>query len=294
MKQAIAVSHRVQLKNIIFATDFSPTATAALPFAAQIARTFGAKLFAVHAKTPENYALPTTEVWPAAHAGLDEIELKRNLSNYFPKVNSEILIREGGVCNVIETLADEKKADLIVVGTSGRGGLGRFILGSSAEEILRRAQCPVLTVGPHSPSKLSREVKFKTIVHATNFGDGSASATAHAVALAEQFRAHLTLLHVIEHPKTGDLVRPYELEAFDIERLRDLVGDAKLWCEPKVIVLHGSPAERILETAEKESADLIVMGVRETKGFIRATHLPAAVLHQVVCHATCPVLAVRA
>jgi nucleotide-binding universal stress UspA family protein len=295
MKPGVAISHRVQIKNVLFATDFSPTATAALPFAAQIARSFGAKLFAVHAKTPENYALPTTEVWPPAHTGIDEIELKQTLSNRFADGNSEIVIREGDVCDVIETLADEKEADLIVVGSSGRGGLGRFILGSAAEGILRRATCPVLTVGPHSPSEPSREIKFREIVYATNFDDGAESAAAYAVALAQEFQAHLTLLHVIEHPKTGDLVRPHELEAFDIERLRALVGeDAKLGCEPKVIVLHGLPAERILETAERGNADLIVMGVRETKGLVRATHLPAAVLHQVASHATCPVLTVRA
>jgi nucleotide-binding universal stress UspA family protein len=115
------------------------------------------------------------------------------------------------------------------------------------------------------------------------------------VALAQEYQAHLTLLHVIEQPKTAELVRPHELEAAALDHLRNLIPmDEELWCEPKAIVLHGSPAEKILETAEREKADLIVMGVREAKGVIRATHLPAAVAHQVVSHATCPVLTVRA
>ena len=111
MKLAVATSHRVQLKNIVFATDFSPAATAAMPFAAQIAKGFGAKLFAVHAKTPENYALPTTEVWPAANAELEEstVELRRNLYNRFPGVESEVLIGEGGVLAVVEGVVEEKK-----------------------------------------------------------------------------------------------------------------------------------------------------------------------------------------
>jgi nucleotide-binding universal stress UspA family protein len=297
MKAAVAISHRVQLKNIIFATDFSPAATAAMPLAAQLAKSFGAKLFAVHAKTPEIYALPTTEVWPAANAALEEntAELRRTLYNRFPGVDFEVLIGEGGVWGVIEGVAREKEADLIVVGTSGRRGIGKFILGSVAEEILRRANCPVLTVGPYSPSEPPREAKFKKIVYATNFGEGSPAAAAYAVALAQEYQAHLTLLHVIEHPKTGELVRPHELEAAALEHLRRLVPqDAELWCEPKVVVLHGSPAERILETAANENADLIVMGLREAKGLVRATHLPAAVAHQVVSHAACPVLTVRA
>jgi nucleotide-binding universal stress UspA family protein len=297
MKPAVAISNRVQLKNIVFATDFSPAAMAAMPFAAQIAKSFGAKLFAVHAKTPENYALPPTEVWPAATAQLEEntVELRRGLYNRFPSVESEVLIGEGGVWGVVEAVADEKKADLIVVGTSGRRGIGKFILGSVAEEILRRAKCPVLTVGPHSPAEPPQEAKFGKIVYATNFGDGSPAAAAYAVALAQEYQAHLTLLHVIEHPKTGELVRPHELEAAALDHLHRLIpGDAELWCEPKAIVLHGSPAERILETAKNENADLIVMGVREARGVLRATHLPAAVAHQIVSEAICPVLTVRA
>ena len=297
MKPALAISYRIQLNNIIFATDFSTAAEAALPFAARIARSFGAKLFAVHAKMPENYALPSTEVWPAAIAQLEEkkVELTRNMYNRFPSVESEVLIGEGSVCGVVEAVADEKKADLIVVGTSGRRGIGKFVLGSVAEEILRRAKCPVLTVGPYYEMEPLGEVKFSKIVYATNFGEASPAAAAYAVAFAEEYQAHLTLLHVIEHPKVGELVSPHELEASAIELLRGLVPQqAELWCEPKAIALRGSPAERILETAEKEKADLIVMGVREAKGVVRATHLPAAVLHQVVSQATCPVLTVRA
>ena len=297
MKPALAVSNRVQFKNVLFATDFSKAAAAALPFAAQIAKRFGAKLFAVHAKTPENYALPTPEVWPAANAQLEEytVELRRDLYNRFPSVESDVLVGEGGVWAVVEGIAGEKKADLIVVGTSGRRGIGKFILGSVAEEILRRAKCPVLSVGPHSPTEPPREAKFKKIVFATNFGEGSPAVATYAIALAQEYQAHLTLLHVLEHPKTGDLVRPHELEAAALDRLRRLVAhDTELWCEPKAIVLEGTPAERILETAEKENADLIVLGVREAKGVLRATHLPGAVAHQVVSHATCPVLTVRA
>jgi len=295
--KAVAVQTRIQLRNILYATDFSHAAATAMPFAAELARHFGAKLFAVHAKTPENYALPATEIWPAANAELEEntVELRRTLYNRFPSVESEVLIAEGGVWGVVETVAEEKKADLIVVGTSGRRGIGKFILGSVAEEILRRAKCPVLTVGPHSPSDSPREAKFRKILYATDFGDSSPVAASYAVALAEEHQAHLTLLHVIEHPKAGELVRPHELEAAASDRLRAFVaGEADLWCEPRAIVREGVPAEKILEVANEEQADLIVLGLRNVKGVVRATHLPTAVAHQVISHATCPVLTVRA
>src|SRR5215467_13709049 len=225
MKPAVAISHRVQIKNIVFATDFSDVAAAALPFAGQIAKKFGANLFAVHAKAPANYALPSTEVWPAAVTELEEgrVELTRNLYNRYPSVESEVLIGEGGISEVIEAVAGEKKADLIVLGTSGRRGIGKFILGSIAEEILRRARCPVLTVGPHLEMEPREEVSFKRVVYATNFSESSPSAAAYAVALAEEYGAHLTLAHVIEHPRTGELVCPHELEWAAMERLRNLV-----------------------------------------------------------------------
>jgi len=164
----------------------------------------------VHAKMPENYALPSTEVWPAAIAQLEEkkVELTRNMYNRFPNVESEVLIGEGSVCGVVEAVADEKKADLIVVGTSGRRGIGKFVLGSVAEEILRRAKCPVLTVGPYYEMEPLGEAKFSKIVYATNFGEASPAAAAYAVAFAEEYQAHLTLLHVIEHPKVGELPSP--------------------------------------------------------------------------------------
>ena len=67
----------------------------------------------------------------------------------------------------------------------------------------------------------------------------------------------------------------------------------RLWCEPRAIGAHGTPAEKILEVAENTQADLIAQGVRNFKGVVRATHLPIAVAHQVISHATCPVLTIR-
>lgn len=294
---APAVQNRIQIKNIVFATDFSQTARAAMPFAAEIAQRFGAKLFAVHAKTPENYALPTTEIWPIVNAQLeqDTKELKETLHQQFPTVEGEVLTAEGGVWAVVEAVVQQKQADLIVVGTSGRRGIGKFVLGSVAEEILRQANCPVLTVGPYASAEPPREAKFKKIVYATDFGEGSQTAAAYAVALAEEHQAHLTLMHVIQEPKTEELVPTEEIENAALDRLRTLVaGEAALWCEPKAVVRHGDAAEKILEVAKREEADLIVLGVRKFNGVVRATHLAGAVAHQVVAQAACPVLTVRA
>jgi len=286
----------IQLKNIVFATDFSPAASAALPFAGSIATQFGANLFAVHARAPENYALPATEVWPIANEQLErETEsLKTDLRENYPSVPTEVITLDGGVVTVIDELAKEKNADLIVLGTNGRRGIGKFFLGSVAEEVLRKAPCPVLTVGPHVNTEAFKQTKFRKILYATDFSEGTPAAVAFITAFAEENDARLVLMHVIEPPKTCDLVRPHELESGAMDRLNSFVPrEFVLMHKPKTIVMHGAPGDKILEVAEKEGADLIVLGVRKAKGYIRATHLPTAVAHQVISRATCPVLTVR-
>ena len=294
--QTTATCTSIQLKNIVLATDFSIAATAALPFAAELARHFGANLFAIHARPPQNYALATSELWPVGDARLEQetAELLKTLHDRFPAIKSEVVTMEGGVWQVVQTMAELKHADLIVVGTNGRRGIGKFVLGSVAEEIVRQASCPVLTVGPHAPVGVAWEDKFRKILYATDFGDGWRAAACYAAAFAQEQNAHLTLVHVIAHPKVGEFILPHELESAALENLQSLVDDSGLAFEPKRLVLHGAPAEKILEASDKEQADLIVLGVRNAEAVLRATHLANTVAHQVISNATCPVLTVRA
>ena len=297
MKAALAPTPvALELHNILFATDFSPAAAAALPFAAHLAQEFGAKLHAVHAKAPESYALPATEIWPIVNEQLEKEsgDLKRALHEDYPALTSDVIVMEGAVIDVVETVAEAKHADLIILGTSGRRGIGKFILGSIAEEILRRATCPVLTVGPHAAPGLPHEKTFHKILYATDFSDGARGAATFTVGLAQEQQARLTLLHVIDRPHAGDLVRPHELETSALDHLASFVrGEHGLASEPKTVVVHGVPADKILDVAQRERTDLIVLGLRRAKGYIRATHLPNAVAHQVISQATCPVLTIR-
>jgi nucleotide-binding universal stress UspA family protein len=101
-------------------------------------------------------------------------------------------------------------------------------------------------------------------------------------------------MHVIDSPKTGELVTAHELEASAMNRLNLYVEhEPGLVFAPKVMVVHGAPAEKILEVAEKEAAELIILGVRKNSDTLRATHFQGAVAHQVLSQATCPVLTVR-
>jgi nucleotide-binding universal stress UspA family protein len=286
---------RIALKNILFATDFSETATQAMRYAGTLAKTFGANLFAIHVQEAANYALPP-EMWQSAEAAAQEelAALRRTLMREFPGVRSQVLRGEGNVWTAIEDTIRLHEVDLIVLGTHGRTGLGRLILGSQAEEILRQARCPVLTVGPNVETDEAPGEKFTSVLFATDFGPASEAALAHALSIAEENQARLTLLHVIEHPKAGEIVRPAELLEGTEEHLAAMVPEeAKLWCTPKCVVEEGGAAEKILQTAGHVGADLIVIGVHKAGTFGAATHLAGPTVHNVLVGARCPVLTLR-
>jgi len=292
--QAVQARTRIALKNILFATDFSAAADAAAPFAIQIARRYGAKVYGVHVNPFDNYTAAAPEAWAAMAEAADKEtkEHAQRLNDQLKGIEHEVMIGEGNIWEVISNLIKEKEIDLIVLGTRGRTGLGKALLGSVAEEILRQAPCPVLTVGPHVTVQPEKATEMSEILYATDLMADFPAAAPYAISLAQENQAHLGLLYVIENPKTGELVRPAQVAEAKVRKLRQLVSEqAELWCEPKYFVEQGIPAEKILELAEMRHASLIVMGARPVKGF--ATHLNAGTVHKVVSQAKCPVLTIR-
>lgn len=295
--KALEREARIQLKNILFATDFSKPSEDALPYAAELARHFGAKLFALHVRPSEIYTMAPPESWQALREAQEAVarENTRNLVSRFPDVKSEVVIEEGEIWAALQSTIEKDQVDMIVIGTRGRTGLGKILLGSVAEEIFREAPCAVLTVGPHSPTQPPAGGNFHEILFATDFSPESLAAVPYAISLAQEYQAHLTLLHVIASPESGDLVNPKELEASALRRMHALVpADAEMWCEPWFMVVEGETAETILDVADDRKADLMVLGVRQPTGVPgAATHLPIATAHKLVSHAKCPVLTVR-
>jgi nucleotide-binding universal stress UspA family protein len=288
---------RAGLKNILLATDFTPEANAALSYAGELAQRVGAKLHALHVKEMPNYALPP-ETWRNADETCERNarELRKILRAEFPTVETDVLIEEGNVWHGVATAVRKNRIDLIVVGTEGRTGAGKLLLGSQAEEILRHVACPVLVIGPHARTKTWSEGEPAEFLFATDFGPDSQAAAHCAIALAEDFHGHLTLLHVIASPKTGELVHATDLATASERKLRELIHEEdKSLCKPQYIVEEGAPAEKILEIADGIHADVIVLGVHEPTGIPgAATHLPVAVAHKIISRANCPVLALHA
>jgi nucleotide-binding universal stress UspA family protein len=296
MKAAKARTH-IQFKNILFATDFSPAASAAVPFAAELARRYRAKLYAFHVRPPVLNPMTPPYAWRSLEkaAEVEDMQHKEEFVNAFAGIQPEILITEGDMWSSLTAALEENNIDLIVIGTRGRSGISKFVLGSAAEEVLRQAPCPVLTVGPNTPALGKRSGEITKILFATDFSVESNAAAPYAVSLAQECQAYLTLLHVIRAPKAGDLVQAGDLRKSSTQLLHDLLpAEAELWCVPEYLVEQGNPAEKILEVAGRSGAELIVLGVRQPSGFPgAATHLPIATAHKVVSQAACPVLTIR-
>jgi len=154
---------KLALKSILFATDFEVLASRALQFAVALAHRYEAKLYAAHVipQTAYAYAHPESmeRILKEAYdyAGYDLNQILNPLKHR--GLSCEALLAEGDPREVITTLAESHEADLIVVGTGSRGSLGKLLLGSVAEEIIREATCPVLTVGPHVTTNPSQDFR---------------------------------------------------------------------------------------------------------------------------------------
>ena len=287
---------RVEISNIVVATDFSPASERALDYALAIARRYDAHVYIVHAIRPDLYTLRP----PEAAGGM--IELVRQsaeqemagllVSGRLRQVPHQVVIEEGDVWKVVSELASLHDADLIVLGTHGRTGFEKMFLGSVAERVFRLSPRPVLTVGPAVAKQAPAEVELKHIVFATDFSPNSRRALPYALSLAQEHQAALTLLHVVETPEELSPETLAHLRQFFTERLESMLPPGSdLWCYPEFIVSFGSPVERILETCQSVEADLLVLGIRG--GGTAIGHLPQVRAYQLVCQTTCPVLTVR-
>ena len=292
--KAVQARTRITVKNILFATDFSPAADAAAPIAIEIAQRYGAKVYGVHVNRFDDYTAAAPNAW-AAMAEAAEKETKEDagrLNEQLQCIEHEVVLGEGNIWEVVSGLIKEKEIDLVVLGTRGRTGLGRAILGSVAEQILRQSPCPVLTVGPHVNLWSDEYAKMREILYATDLTADCPTAAPYAISLAQENQAHLVLLHVIEDAKAGDLVDSPEVVDLKERKLQQLVTEqARLWCDPTYIVEKGAAGEKILDVAKRRNTDLIVLGARPARGLV--THLNIGTVHKVVSQADCPVLTIR-
>jgi nucleotide-binding universal stress UspA family protein len=284
-------SARVSLENVLFATDFSKHSNQALPFVLSIARKYGSTISAVHIITsPLGEITPTIEMQAIGAQLLRDAEQSmKDLNVRLHGVSHETIIRKGDICEQLATIVDQKGIDLIVVGTHGRAGVSKILMGSVAERIFRQATCPVLTIGPNVSGEPGSIADIHTILYPTDFSSESLAALPYAVSLAQENQSRLYLFHVTPTP-----VPDSDSDSLML-RLRALVPpEARLWCEPKVFVDSGDPAEKVLDLSEELAVDLVVLGTKHVSRFAGTrTHLGMATAYKIARQAICPVLSVR-
>jgi nucleotide-binding universal stress UspA family protein len=283
----------VWINNILFLTDFSPVSTAALRHALSAARRFEAKVYVTHVLEPPLVAPPSAAFYEAAR---EEAEKKFDALLNEGELNDvlhEIILSEGPPSRVVEEIVREKRIDLIVVGTHGRKGFRKMMLGSVAEEIYRKASCPVLTVGPENPANPESEMSPQRILLATDLLDRAHRACDYAIAMALRHASELILLHVIEDQQVSDFGRAEQQRLASLARMEGLIpAETPLASKPKLVVARGHAADEIPRTAREYKADLIVIGLHG--GERMGAYLPGTVAYRVICQAPCPVLTIPA
>ena len=277
-------------KLILSPVDFSDPSAEALRVAGVIARSFGSEVVVLHAQRLEAPVYFTVAQTRALQGQLRrslraaEKHAREFAHKYLPEsVAHRVVVVEGEPVSAILKTQNEIGADLIAMGTHGRGGLARVRLGSIAESVLHHAEVPILTVGPRMKPTPPLDA-IRRVFCPVNFTSSSQTTLAHAAALAAKVGAQLTVAHIVEAPPDNggqDLLR----------RLCDWIpASVRAQCAVKEVVKQGAVAEQIVAEAERSSADLLVIGAQPRKLF--GAVLLGSTTDLVIRSAVCPVLSV--
>ena len=298
------------MKRILVPTDFSPTSDRALDQAAEIARASKAEVHLLHKVVyppPHppielldrlddaarfDYVLKDVIERPEREAQ-DGLETRRKSLEGKGLVVATHLERSGDVYQRIEHAVETLKPDLLVMGTHGRGGIQKWLIGSVAEKTLRHAAVDVLTL--HADSPIARtEGGIGEILVATDFSDCARRALEVARRLAIPFGGSICLLHVLETrfaPRRGD-AEPALLEVSrELRAQAERALKEELASEEQFVVREGDVVREIDRVAEERLASLIVVGSHGLTGVRRA--LLGSVAEKVVRFCHLPVLTVR-
>jgi nucleotide-binding universal stress UspA family protein len=304
----------IEIRNILCPIDFSEYSRRALDHAVAIARWYDSSITVLHvysatpvaAYAPGSPILESTALTPADVEQLTAHATRCVDAAHVGELPVEVVIAEGNI--VAEILSRATQTGLLVIGTHGRSGFDRLVLGSITEKVLRKAACPVLTV-PRAAAGTAADgaVVFKRILCPIDFSDASTNALNYAMSLAQEADAHLTLLHVMTYemeltPDMSESLLAYShlskeefrkaCEDNSRERLTAAVPDTvRAYCTVDTMLATGKPYREILRVATEQHSDLIVMGV-QGRGAVDLMFFGSTTQH-IVRQAACPVLTLR-
>jgi nucleotide-binding universal stress UspA family protein len=284
----------ITIKRILYATDFSAASSAALPVVTAIARRYGAGVYVAHVRSPLPYTMATPEavcVIESRHEREARVAMDQVLhSPEMQGLATSAIVETGDPAEELKRTVRDYDIDLAVLGTHGRTGLMRLLMGSIAEELFRSLNCPVLTVGPNCPRKIPVET-LNPILYPTDLSPASRAAFPYVASLAVEYRAKIILFHTIS---ARDAVSSIAMETATLARKevqRMFSSEIDPRSDYEIVIDFGDATDRILDCAREYRAGLIAFGVRRAEEII--THLRETVAYRLVLNAGCPVLTCR-
>lgn len=275
----------MQIRSIIYPTDFSGCALNALEYAVNIAKLYQAELVIAHSE-PEPVLGGITEGerkkehrQEIAVANVQLEEMKNNILSRHPMLTVKTILLQGENVDPVINVVEKNHADLVVMGTLGAGGLSQLLIGSYAAKLMSKVTCPVLIV----PSKASYK-GFSKIIYASSLMNSDIGVVKELTDLAKLYQAEVSILNIRE----DDQMAEDELFSFEKET-RENTGYPKL----DFIFFKGSNINKhIQDYSERNKADLIVMTVKKktfldklfnsshTEKMAYHTHVPLLVFHE--------------
>jgi nucleotide-binding universal stress UspA family protein len=293
----------LEIKLIVCPIDFSEFSIRAYDYALSLAEHYRAKLVAQHIVELSRY--PYAE-YVAAQGNYAEFcrtlreagkeKLRGFVKNHtHDQIEPELAVHEGTAPDSILSFAQERNADLIVMGTHGRRGYDRMVLGSVTNRVMRTAPCPVVAISkpPHESTAAGQERHrvhhLNRILFCTDFSENSERALNYAISAAAEYNSELTLLHVLEGTPTSSKMQ--EAIATTTQQLDKLIPEERRKAlKIKTAVRIGKPYQEIIQVALEAQIDLVVMGVHGRGALDLAVF--GSTTNRVVQLGPCPVLAV--
>jgi len=291
-----------KIERILCPVDFSEFSDKAYDYAQSVAWHYKATLFLQHVidslappfhrnPFPDSYNEICQALRDGAERQLQEFADKHTREGILPHCS----VKDGVATELILEFAEAQAVNLIVMGTHGLRGIDRLTLGSVTEKVLRKAHCPVLAIRKPAhdlviPGEKPDLIRLHRILYCTDFSDNSEQAFDHAVSLAVEYKAELTVLHVLEG--IADSADIQNEIAKVMESLGERVSpETSKKCTTKAVVRIGKAYQQIIELAMESQTDLIIMGVRGRDALDLA--LFGSTTYRVVQLGPCPVLVVH-
>ena len=291
----------MHLKSILCPVDFSDFSAAAYQYALSLAGYYKAKIVALHIVELWKYPFADYAAQEADYAKFSralceggEVQLQRFVKQYSAGgLQPELVVRQGNAPRCILSVAEKENMEVIVMGTHGRRGFDRLVLGSTTDRVIRKAACPVLVASDCSHNSLNAgpdgRHRLSRILYCTDFSNNSAQARSYAISVAAEYGAELVLLHVVESP--SDPARTEEI-AERTQELDKLVSETERKnLNLRSVVRFGKAYEEIVRYAIEAQANLIVMTARGGDAVDRAVF--GSTTYRVIQLGPCPVLAIH-